>query len=219
MLERLYLFPNKTGVMQFMKKRLLTMVAALLLAFAAITPAFGASERTSNEGGTQNSVETELLNEFKSTMAQYKWLKHQDQYNAQARSAVLDKSIDLNATAKSDFEAVMSKCEAILATCSSSSEAYKHVDELLGIINPVAKKYNMRVSVDPKTKDATVWIIDSGSGTNGNNGGNSGKSTVAGSTSSAVKQTGFGLAQTAAVVIAAAAVLSGAFFFARKNNA
>lgn len=218
--------------MQFMKKRFLTMVVAVLLAFVAATPALAASASgnlvvstptpavkvrgNSNQGGKLNSVEEGLLATFSQKLDGYAWLStkaQKNQYKAEARAALLDSRVDLDAAAEKEFNDVITKCDAIVKDCKTAHEAYEHTSELLAIINPVAGKYNMKVSVDASNKEAIVTISGGNSGSK-----DSGSKSVVASTAKTVKQTGYGLGQTAVVVVAAAAALSCAFYVARKSN-
>ena len=191
--------------MKVMKKRILTLVAAMLLVLAAVTPAFAEGVRgNSNKGGGMNGVEEELLGRFDDIMSKYKWFSqsHHDQYKAEARAALVDSRVDLDSAAKGKFNTALDQIEAILDTCNSDAEAWSHYSEIAGIVNGVSKSYHMTVSADAKDHYATVMI--------------DGK--VVASTKKVVRQTGFGLEQTAIVVVAAAGVLAGTFFVARKNK-
>ena len=188
-----------------MKKGLFATILAVLLAFAAVTPAYATN---SDKGGNINAVEDRLLARFDSILKK-DWVTKETrgQYYGEARNALLDSTIDLNSTAEEQFNGALDKIETILDGCSSQAEAYKHVDEITGIVNGVSKSYNMTVTVSTaKGHAATVTIAKDGG------------STVVATTAKAVKQTGFGLAQTALVVAASAVALTGAFFVARKNN-
>lgn len=187
-----------------MKKRFLSLFAAVLLVLAAVTPAFAATVHgNSNTGGDMNSVEEELLGKFDDIMGKYRWFKHRDQYYEEARAALLDSRIDLDSGAKTKFNDVLDDIDAILATCSGQDDAWnKHGQEIIGLVNGVSKSYKMTVSVDSLTKDATVMI--------------DGK--AAGGTASPVKQTGFDLGKTALVAASSVAVLTVVFFVARKKN-
>lgn len=188
-----------------MKKRVLTIVAAVLLALCTVSSvAFGAVHGNSNKGGDVNSSEEALLKRFDSIMTDKAWMDstHRKQYNEEARAALLDSRVDLDSAAEKEFNTALDDIDAILKKCSSRKDAWNHYGEISQIVNKVANKYKMSVSVDEVNKEATVTISDD----------------VIANTGNVVKQTGFGLGQTAAVAIAAAAVLCVAFFVARKSN-
>lgn len=190
-------------VMSPMKKRFLTLFAAVLLVLAAAGPAFAAVHGNSNQGGDMNSVEEKLLNKFDGIMKKYTWFKHRDQYYEEARAALLDSRIDLDSGAETKFNKVLDDIDAILATCSGQADAWNnHGQEIINLTNSVSKSYKMTVTVDSLTKDATVMI--------------DGK--AAGGTASPVKQTGFDLGKTALVAASSVAVLTVVFFVARKKN-
>ena len=201
--EVFYLFTRFLKVMQKMKKHVLAILCAITMVFAMVTPAYAAVHGNSNKGGSMNSVEEELLSRFDSIMGKYDWFTHRDQYYEEARAALIDSDIDLDSAAQTKFNGILDQIDAILATCTSEHDAWaNHGTEIVGLVNSVSKSYKMTVSVDGKSKDATVMIDRSPAAT----------------TAPVVRQTGFGLGQTFAVTAGCAAALAGAFFIVRKNR-
>lgn len=175
-------------VMSQMKKGLFAFLAAVLLALVVATPAFAAG---------MNSNEQKAYDEFCAILDKYAvsnggWFDsyHNKQYKEEARSALLHEHIDLDGTAYQEFSDILKKIDPILATCNSEREAWSHYDEIVKLVNSVANKYDMDVYVTASDHNAHVIV----------------------------KQTGFGLAQTATVAAAAGVVLCGAFFVAKKSK-
>lgn len=175
------------------------MTVALTLGF--VTPAFAAG---------LSSAEQNLLSEFKTELEYWKGEaglddNHINQYYAQAEKAL--NAVDLSDAACSEFSGVIKDIHGILAGSKTRADLWKHYEEIANKINNVgAKYYKLHVTVNSKDKYATVtWEIG-------------GKTSTAASTSSTVKQTGFGLAQTAAVAGVSLAILAGAFVVARKKR-
>ena len=188
-----------------MKKGLFAGILALLLSLFVATPAF-AGDMNSNEQKEYDRF-VQILNDFAKKDSNFK--NHASQYAGEAKTALLNDAIDLDASAAAEFDAVLDKIEGILKSCNTQADAWKHNAEIIDAVNAVATKYNMEVLVngyntkDYGHRDAKVLI--------------NGK--VVASTASVVKQTGFGMGQTAAVVALVAVALSGAYFVTRKNNA
>lgn len=182
-------------------KKILAALMAFAMTLAFVTPAFAAS---------LSKAEEDLLAEFKTELEYWGTnagldQAHINQYYGQAQSALT--ALDLSDDACAEFSGVIKKCHSILEGSTTRAQLYSHVDELLSTINPVgAKYYELHVTVNAKTKNATVTYKV----------GN--KTSTAASSSSTVKQTGFGLAQTAAVAGVSLAVLAGAFVVARKKQ-
>lgn len=186
-----------------MKKGILAAILAVLVMAVAVKPAYA---------GTINANEDKLLGEFNAVVEEYRGMlgdDHANQYESQARSALSNDAIDLNDAAYGEFTQVIKDAKAVLTSnnVTTSAEASKHSAEMLEIINKVATKYNMKVSLDAKHY-AVVTVTNP----------TTGKTSTVASTKTAVNQTGFGLAQTAVVAGAAVAVLAGAAFVARKNK-
>lgn len=184
-----------------MKKKVMAIFMAFAMTLGIVSPAFAAG---------LSSAEQNLLSEFK-TELDY-WNKqagldpeHISQYYAQAEKAL--NAVDLTDAACSEFSGVIKDVHNLLGNASSKSELWSHYGEIADKINAVgAKYYKLHVTVDAKDKYATVtWEID-------------GKTSTAANTGKTVKQTGFGLAQTAAVAGGALAVLVGTGVVARKKQ-
>ncbi len=179
-------------VIRIMKKGLFAFVLAALLSVTFAIPAFAAEI---------NADEQKVYDEFAAVVDGKSWLKDEfkNQYKTEAQNALL--KVDLDANACAEFSQVVKDVDAELAGCNSQKEAKQHLNTILKIINDVAGKYNMKVSVNAKNY-AVVTVNGS----------------VVATTATGVNQTGFGLAQTALVLAAAVATLAGAFVVARKNS-
>lgn len=184
-----------------MKKRVLAFLMAIALSFAFVTPAFAAGLST----GEQN-----LLKEFKEEMQYWQTnakldTNHINQYYGQAETALT--AVDLTDAACSEFSAAIKEIHTMLEGSKTRADLWKHHTEMESLLNNIgAKYYKLHVTVDTTTKNATVtWEIN-------------GKQSTAASTASVVKQTGFGLGQTAAVAGVSVAVLVAAYAVARKKQ-
>lgn len=183
-------------------KKFLAVFGALAMAFALVTPAFAAGI---------SSAEQKLLDAFQSELYTLKARANLDdyhigQYMGQAESALAN--VDLSDAACKEFEDALTKIDGILATSKSRADMWSHYAEIAGIVNEIgAKYYDLHVEVDSKSYDATVtWTTPTG------------EKATAGTGGKVIKQTGFGLGQTAAVVTFAVATLAGAFVVARKKQ-
>jgi signal recognition particle GTPase len=188
-----------------MKKKILAVLMGLAMSVMLVSPAFAAGLST---------AEQNLLNEFKEELNYWKTNAgldddHINQYLAEAEGALT--AVDLPDAGCTEYSGAIKQIHDICvkANCKTRHELYSHVNEMLDILNTIGKKYNkLTVSVNATTKYATVTWEDVATG----------KTTTVASTAKVVKQTGFGLAQTAGVVVAAAATLGVAFVIARKKQ-
>lgn len=174
--------------MGHMKKGFFAVLAAVLLALCVVSTAF-AAELNANEQKAYDEF-CAILDKYDVANGGWFATSHSKQYKEEARSALLNEAVDLDETAYQEFSDVLKKIDPILAKCNSQRDAWNHYDEIVGLVNGVANKYGMNVSVDADDFEAHV----------------------------VVKQTGFGLAQTAFIAGAAVLVLCGAFAIAKKNN-
>lgn len=182
-----------------MKKKVLAIFMALAMSFAFVAPAYAAG---------LNSNEQNLLKEFKAEMD--KWPlddDHKNQYYGEAESAL--NSVDLDAGACDEFSNTIKEVHDILSKydIKTQHDLWTHYDEIANKVNSVgAKYYKLHVTVDSTKHYAKVtWEVD-------------GKTSTAASTSSVVRQTGFGVGQTVAVAGVSVAVLVGAYVVARKKQ-
>lgn len=190
-----------------MKKKILAIFCAVMMMFSVSAPVALAA--------TLSSAEEQVLAKFETTLN--KWhdkagldTAHVQQYYGEAKNALL--AVDLSDTGCQEFSDAIDQVDAVFEAhnCKTQKDMWACYDEAAAIVNKVGDKYyQLHVTVDSVDHWATVtWVID-------------GKpSTVAttGDSASVVKQTGFGVGQTAAVVVLAAAVLAGAFVIVRKKQ-
>lgn len=204
-----------------MKKKIVAFLATLTMCFSMVTPAFAAS---------LSSGEQKVLKHFDEVL-QY-WVEatkdskghefneeHRKQYFTEAENALL--ALDLTDAACDEFYAVVDEVNQVFkdAGCKTREELWACYPKIIDKINSVGKKYyNLHVTVEDKYEGEVnghwakvTYEVPS------NNGSGTKKSTAA-STSGVVKQTGFGLGQTAVVAVAAATMLVGAYVVARKKN-
>lgn len=181
-----------------MKKGFVAIVMATLLSLFAFAPAAFAADMNSNEQKAYDEF-CAILDKFEARTN----FDHAGQYKSEAKRALLDSRIDLDANAYSQFSSILKQIDGVLADCNTQGEAWKKRDQIIPLVNSVANKYKMNVTVDAKTFDATVTIDGD---------------TVA-STGSVVKQTGFSMGEAALMAAVAAVALGGAFYATRKNNA
>ena len=184
-----------------MKKKVLAIFMVLAMSFAFVAPAYAAG---------LNSNEQKLLDEFKQEMQYWQTnagfdQAHLNQYYGEAETAL--NAVDLDAAAYDDFSQAIKDIHKIFEGSKTRNDLWKHYPEIADLLNNIGKKYyKLHVTVDSKTNNAKVtWEID-------------GKTSTAASTSSVVKQTGFGVGQTVAVAGVSVAVLVGAYVVARKKQ-
>ena len=206
-----------------MRKKILAILMGLAMSVMLISPAFAAGLSSAEQG---------VLNEFSQELSYWRANAqldddHINQYYAEAESALT--AIDLPDAGCAEYSDAIKQVHSMLvnANCKTPNDLWEHHGEMLSILNGIGAKYNnLTVSVNATTKYATVTWDAAGSGsttpgTSGSTSGSSstsGKTTTVASTSKVVKQTGFGVAQTAGVVVIAAATLGVAFVVARKKQ-
>lgn len=189
-----------------MKKGLFAFVLAAILSVVMTVPAFAAGIDANEEAVQKHGLEVAD-----------KWVKNgvlnsadYSNYEEQSKSAL--NKVDLSKEACDEFWAAIDQIDQkVQAQYDKGGKMSDIKQDLLSTINGVAKKYNMSVAATGNHAQVSVTVsTTSSTGTT--------KTTTVASTGSTVKQTGFGLEQTAIVAAASVAVLAGAFFVARKKQ-
>ena len=192
-----------------MKKGLFAFVLAAILSVVMVVPAFAANNGLNSNEQAAFDHGMSVANKWKDAGV----LNATDvsNYNEQATAAL--NAVDLSKEASDEFIAAINKIDGMVAAQKEAGKPMSQIREaLLSEINAVANKYNMYVSYKAGTH-AQVTVTVKSTDSSGN-----AKTTTVASTGSTVKQTGFGLEQTAIVAAASVAVLAGAFFVARKKQ-
>lgn len=180
-----------------MKKKIVAVFMALAMTFAVVTPAFASGVSSGEQG---------IIDRMVTIMNSLDFIKNDSSspvgyYEGQATSAL--SQVDLSDAAIADFNALLDELATYVTKYGSYADVKADLANLVAKVNNVANKYGINVVINSYTKKGVSATVN-------------GK-TVASSKSS-VNQTGFGLAQTAAIVAGSAAVLGGAFVVARKKQ-
>lgn len=198
-----------------MAKKILAVLMGLAMSVMLVSPAF-AAELT--------SAEQKVLGEFKTELEYWKAnagldQAHVDQYYNEAKSALV--AVDLSDQGCADFSEVVKQIHQVFVNhnCKTRHELWECYPEIRDIINKVGDKYyNLEVTLDanPGGHWAKVtWEIPT---TDPKTGETTTKKSAVADTKTVVKQTGFGIGQTLAVVAASAGALGIAFVVARKKQ-
>lgn len=187
-----------------LKNKIAAFVLTLLMSVSVAVPSAFAADMNKNEEKAYDEF-CAVLDRFEARTN----FDHAGQYKAEAKKALLDSRIDLDATAVSKFSEVLSKVDSIFEDCNTQAEAWARRDEIVPAVNKVANQYNMTVTVDAKTKDAKVTIN-----------GDTIASTSSNSSSGTkiVKQTGFSVGQSLTVAAMAGVSLVIAFAITRRGD-
>lgn len=181
-----------------MKKGILTLVMALVMSVLAIMPAMAASGLNSNEEA--------LLKEFEAgvdTKADLLGATIVAQWKNEAANALAQ--VDLDANACADLSQGIKNAVASVKDITTRRGLKAAAPGVVSAVNAISQKYGMTVTVSDKGY-AKVTITTA-----------AGK-TVAGDNGRAVHQTGFGMAQTAAVCSFMIVLLIGAVALIRRQR-